>query len=374
MYGARFVNVHIGSHRGLGRDEGLRRLVDGIAMSWRGRGGRAGARAGELGRQRRRHRQLDRGPGRIVDLAPPRGVDGIGFCLDTAHLWAAGYASTARPAWRSSSSAIDALLGPASTWSCSISTTRARRAARASIATSTSAPATSARPAWARVLRHPWLGRLPAYLETPGMDDGYDAVNLERAARCCAASRCRHRRRHLPRDRGRARGRPADRPCSRVGASPDRRRPHQTAPLCCTGRSQIERTKGLYLGIRGRSRMMPASNRRSAPDACVCRAAEIETDERPERARLQRMVEDAAQGERRCRSASWRSSRVSTTRRFRVWCAAIARPRWARRPSSPAACASSATSPRRRTTSASSPRRPATPPPASSTPCARTTC
>src|SRR5262249_10258631 len=29
-YGAKFVNMHVGSHRGLGRDEGLRRLVDGI--------------------------------------------------------------------------------------------------------------------------------------------------------------------------------------------------------------------------------------------------------------------------------------------------------------------------------------------------------
>ena len=26
-----------------------------------------------------------------------------------------------------------------------------------------------------------WLGTLPAYLETPGMDDGFDAINLERA-------------------------------------------------------------------------------------------------------------------------------------------------------------------------------------------------
>jgi len=29
-------------------------------------------------------------------------------------------------------------------------------------------------------LAHPWLATLPAYLETPGMEDGYDAVNLER--------------------------------------------------------------------------------------------------------------------------------------------------------------------------------------------------
>jgi len=31
------------------------------------------------------------------------------------------------------------------------------------------------------LLTHPWLGALPTFLETPGMDVGYDAVNLERA-------------------------------------------------------------------------------------------------------------------------------------------------------------------------------------------------
>ena len=30
------------------------------------------------------------------------------------------------------------------------------------------------------LLNHPWLKLLPTYLETPGMDTGYDAVNLER--------------------------------------------------------------------------------------------------------------------------------------------------------------------------------------------------
>ena len=31
------------------------------------------------------------------------------------------------------------------------------------------------------VLHHPWLATLPTYLETPGMDSGYDKVNLDRA-------------------------------------------------------------------------------------------------------------------------------------------------------------------------------------------------
>ena len=31
------------------------------------------------------------------------------------------------------------------------------------------------------LLHHPWLATLPTYLETPGMDSGYDKVNLDRA-------------------------------------------------------------------------------------------------------------------------------------------------------------------------------------------------
>ena len=31
------------------------------------------------------------------------------------------------------------------------------------------------------VLSHPWLAALPTFLETPGMDIGYDKVNLDRA-------------------------------------------------------------------------------------------------------------------------------------------------------------------------------------------------
>jgi hypothetical protein len=35
----------------------------------------------------------------------------------------------------------------------------------------------------AHVLRHPRLRSVPAYLETPGMDMGYDGINMERVRR-----------------------------------------------------------------------------------------------------------------------------------------------------------------------------------------------
>ena len=83
-------------------------------------------------------------------------------------------------------------------WSWSTSTTRAPSAARARTATSTSAPGGSGRPGSAHVLRHPALAHATYYLETPGMDEGYDAINVARAralaARRAACRRCRRRR------------------------------------------------------------------------------------------------------------------------------------------------------------------------------------
>ena len=96
-YGARFLNVHVGSHRGEGPEAGIDRLADGIATvlqllhgdapdvelvleNGSGGGFALGWRLEELGA--------------IDDALAAIGVDRsrFGFCLDTAHLWGAGYA------------------------------------------------------------------------------------------------------------------------------------------------------------------------------------------------------------------------------------------------------------------------------------------
>jgi hypothetical protein len=39
------------------------------------------------------------------------------------------------------------------------------------------------------LLKEPWLGSLPTYLETPGMDVGYDKINLDRVRLIVAGER-----------------------------------------------------------------------------------------------------------------------------------------------------------------------------------------
>jgi len=94
-FGARFVNVHVGSHRGTGVQAGTARVADGLALvladadagpdaalvvleNSAGGGFGIGATVDELAA--------------ILEATAARGVDTsrIGFCLDTAHLWGAG--------------------------------------------------------------------------------------------------------------------------------------------------------------------------------------------------------------------------------------------------------------------------------------------
>ena len=95
-FGARYVNVHTGSHKGQGLDDGIGRVAEGIAAALAqaagtpqpallvlensaGGGGGIGVDIGELSR--------------LIDQLAVNGVGSqqVAICLDTAHLWGAGY-------------------------------------------------------------------------------------------------------------------------------------------------------------------------------------------------------------------------------------------------------------------------------------------
>ncbi|HVM25122.1 MAG TPA: deoxyribonuclease IV, partial [Candidatus Limnocylindrales bacterium] len=92
-YGATLVNRHIGSHRGSGRETGMRRIVESVGAileaspagvrlvleNSSGGGDLLGSRIEELA-------EILDGVG-----GSAWGADRLAFCLDTAHLWGAGY-------------------------------------------------------------------------------------------------------------------------------------------------------------------------------------------------------------------------------------------------------------------------------------------
>ena len=181
----RFVNVHVGSHRDAGVEAGTRRLADGLALTLAevddgpdaamvvlenspGSGFGLGTDVTELAG--------------ILDAALARGVasDRLGFCLDTAHAWAAGI-DVGEPA------AIDAFLddfdrriGLERLVMLHLNDSKSERGSRLDRHEHLGAGRIGV-PGLRHLLCHPALAHATYYLETPGMDEGYDAINIARA-------------------------------------------------------------------------------------------------------------------------------------------------------------------------------------------------
>lgn len=186
-YGAHAVNVHIGSHVGQGVEVGTRLAGEGIAEVLRrvpaegdapllvlensaGGGGTLGTTVAEVAA--------------ILRAASEAGApDGrVGICLDTAHLWSSGY-DLSDPA------AIDALvkevggeIGLDRLAMLHLNDSKAKRGSRHDRHEHIGAGLIGER-GLRHLLLHPALVPVPTYLETPGMDQGFDAINLERVRR-----------------------------------------------------------------------------------------------------------------------------------------------------------------------------------------------
>ena len=187
-FGARYVNIHAGSHRGSGLDAGVDRLVDGIAAALAteepsdapaefpivtlensaGGGGGIGVDLLELVA--------------IAEALERGGIqrNRVAFCLDIAHLWGAGVDLT-------DPLALDRLLGgfgdeigldrlPL----IHLNDTKADLGSRMDRHEHLGAGRIGPE-GIASVLRHAALAGAAYIIETPGMDEGYDAINLRRA-------------------------------------------------------------------------------------------------------------------------------------------------------------------------------------------------
>lgn len=191
-YGASFVNIHIGSHGGLGRSEGIRRLARAlreiqdrtaagpplpalVLENSAGGGDAVGSRLEDLAD--------------ILEAAARAGSDAesLGFCLDTAHLWGAGYGVDGPDEVDRLLRRFDAELGARYLKMLHLNDSRAPLGSRLDRHEHIGAGLIGER-GMAAFLTHPRLEGVPTYLETPGMDVGYDAVNMERVRRLIAGA------------------------------------------------------------------------------------------------------------------------------------------------------------------------------------------
>ncbi len=189
-FDARLVNVHVGSHRGAGRELGIERLALGIERALdratpggpvplvvlensAGGGFAVGVTVEDLAD--------------IADALAGRGLgrDRVAFCLDTAHLWGAGYAISEPGGVDDLLARVDALLGPGSIAMVHLNDSKAERGSRIDRHEHLGAGRIG-HAGLHRLLTHPALAGVPHYLETPGMDEGYDALNVANALRIAA--------------------------------------------------------------------------------------------------------------------------------------------------------------------------------------------
>ena len=184
QYGATIVNTHIGSHRGSGRETGLQRIADNVRAilaesppsvrlvleNSTGGGDLLGSRVEELALI------LDR----VGGAAAGAGADRLGFCLDTAHLWGAGYDLSSAQGAVLVVDRFVSLLGVERLAMVHLNDTRTTLGSRTDrhehVGAGRIGPA-----GLGALLRDPRLARLPFIMETPGTDEGWDAVNLRRA-------------------------------------------------------------------------------------------------------------------------------------------------------------------------------------------------
>ncbi len=184
-FGARYVNVHIGSHRGTGVAAGVGRLVDGIEAVL--------ARAGERGSTATLVLENSVGGGgglgtsldelaTIADRLSARGIEGsaVAFCLDLAHAWGAGIDVGDPNAIDAFVDGFDTRIGLDRLVLIHLNDTRSAFGSRTDRHEHLGAGRIPAA-GLAHVLRHPRLSRATYILETPGMDVGYDKVNMQRA-------------------------------------------------------------------------------------------------------------------------------------------------------------------------------------------------
>jgi len=180
-YGATLVNTHIGSHRSEGMNAGLRQIASRVGAvladtpggvklvleNSAGGGDTLGSTLEELAR--------------ILEGVPTSSAQHLAFCLDTAHLWGAGYDISTEAGVAAVLDRFDELIGLDRLALIHLNDSKSALGSRHDrhehVGAGRIGPA-----GLAAFLRDPRLPQRTALvMETPGVDEGFDAVNVRRS-------------------------------------------------------------------------------------------------------------------------------------------------------------------------------------------------
>ena len=196
-YGASFVNVHTGSHRETTVEAGIERVAAGVAevLARVDDAPPDDAASDTAGSARAPMLVLENAAGggwaigssvaqlaAVADRAAALGVPDrrLGFCLDTAHAWGAGLRVDDPEAIDALLESFETELGLERLVMVHLNDSSSELGARLDRHEHVGAGRIGPR-GLGHLLRHVRLADRPFILETPGMAEGYDAVNLERA-------------------------------------------------------------------------------------------------------------------------------------------------------------------------------------------------
>jgi deoxyribonuclease-4 len=180
-YGATLVNTHIGSHRGDGRAPGIARLgakIDavladsprGVRLVLENSAGGGDTLGGSL-------EEL----AAILEAVSASVAEELAFCLDTAHLWGAGYDISTTEGATSVIDRFEELIGLDRLALVHLNDSRSQLGSRGDRHEHIGAGKIGIAGV-AAFLRDPRLpGRTTLVMETPGVDEGFDAVNMRRS-------------------------------------------------------------------------------------------------------------------------------------------------------------------------------------------------
>jgi deoxyribonuclease-4 len=194
-YGATFVNVHIGSHRGTGVEAGALRVAETVARAFDQAATTGGTGGAILSLENSAGGGFGLGA-TVPELAAvlaaidardlPR--DRIALTLDTAHLWGAGHDLSTPAGLDELLRDFDLQIGLDRLAMIHLNDSRSELGSfmdrHQHIGAGNIGPA-----GMAALLCDPRLLDVPVYLETPGMDDGFDAINIARSRDLMAGRR-----------------------------------------------------------------------------------------------------------------------------------------------------------------------------------------
>jgi deoxyribonuclease-4 len=181
---ARFVNVHVGSHRGIGVEAGTERLAHGLRLVLAEVDGGPDAAMVVLENSAGGGFGMGVDVPELADIAEAAATQGIaearlGFCLDTAHAWAAGVNLADPDDADAFLDEFEARIGLSRLVMIHLNDSRSDRGSHLDRHEHVGAGQIGAA-GLGHLVRHRRLAHVAYFIETPGMDEGYDAINIAR--------------------------------------------------------------------------------------------------------------------------------------------------------------------------------------------------